>query len=112
MTDDLDFLVLIAHGTAEPAFGRHAFHLAAAAAAFGKSVGLYFAVEGTTWLSDAVPGDVTGQLDELRALGVAVYACPASLSEHDLVQETHAYSLLGAAAAVRLAHRARTVVSL
>ena len=60
MTDEPDFLVLLAHGTAEPAFARHAFHLAAAAAALGRSVGLYFAVEGTTWLSDAVPPAVTG----------------------------------------------------
>ena len=110
--DEPDFLVLLAHGTAEPAFARHAFHLAAAAAALGRSVGLYFAVEGTTWLSDAVPPAVTGQLEELRELGVVMYACPASLSEHGLVQETDAYSLLGAAAAVRLATRARTMVSL
>ena len=112
MTDELDFLVLIAHGTAEPAFARHAFHLAAAAAALGRSVGLYFAVDGTTWLSGAAPQDITGQLEELRELGVAMYACPASLSQHGLVQETDAYSLLGAAAAVRLAHQAKTMVSL
>jgi predicted peroxiredoxin len=112
VTDELDFLVLIAHGTAEPAFARHAFHLAAAAAAFGKSVGLYFAVEGTTWLSDAAPQDISSQLEELRELGVVMYACPASLSDHGLVQETDAYRLLGAAAAVRLANRAKTMVSL
>lgn len=112
VTDEPDFLVLIAHGTDQPAFARHAFHLAAAAAALGRSVALYFAADGTTWLSEGVPQDITGQLEELRELGVVMYACPASLSDHGLVQETDAYSLLGAAAAVRLATRAKTMVSL
>ena len=52
MSEQHDLLVLLTHGTEEPAFAAHAIHLAAAAAALGHSVGIYLAVRGTTWLSE------------------------------------------------------------
>ena len=84
----------------------------AAGSAPGHTVGLYLAVEGTTWLSDRTPRDLAIELDELRGLGVVVHACPRSLAGRGLVPDADAYRPLGATAAVRLAHRARTLVSL
>jgi predicted peroxiredoxin len=112
VNEDHDLLVLLAHGTDEPAFAAHAIHLAAAAAALGNSVGIYLAVKGTTWLSETAPQDVAAELEELRAMGVAVYACPRSLAENDVTPKVGAYRPLGATAAVRLARRAGTTLSL
>lgn len=111
MSDGLDLLILLAHGTSAPAFAAHAFHLAAAGASLGRAVGLYLAVEGTTWLSEEAPRDPAEQLEELRELGVLVYACPNSLTQHGITPGVDACTLLGATA-VRLLHRATTVVSL
>ena len=107
-----DLLVLLSHGTEEPAFAAHAIHLAAAAAALGHSVGIYLAVRGTTWLSETAPQDLTAELEELRTLGVAVYACPRSLADNDLTPSAGAYRPLGATAAARLLRLTRTTVSL
>ena len=112
MSEEHDLLVLLAHGTDEPAFAAHAFHLAAAAAALGQSVGIYLAVKGTTWLGETAPPDVAGELEELRAMGVAVYACPRSLADNDLTPSAGAYLPLGATAAARLLRLAGATVSL
>ena len=112
MSEEHDLLVLLAHGTDEPAFAAHAFHLAGAAAALGHSVGIYLAVKGTSWLSETAPRDVAGELEELRAMGVTVYACPRSLADNDVAPSADSYRPLGATAAVRLARKAGTTLSL
>lgn len=112
MAEEHDLVVMLTHGTAQPDFGAHAFHLAAAGAALGRSVGLYLAVEGTSWLSDAAPADLAAELRQLRELGVVVYACPRSLDDQCVTPEDGACLPLGATAFVRLALRSTTVVSL
>lgn len=106
-----DLLLLVAHGGAEPAFATHALHLAGAAAALGDSVGLYFAGDGVSWLL-AEPAGAAGRLAELAEAGVAVYACPGSLTDHGVTPALAGWQRLGAAAAVELAHAARLVLSL
>jgi predicted peroxiredoxin len=112
VSDDLDLLILLAHGTAAPAFAAHAFHLAAAGAALGHAVGLYLAVDGTAWLADEAPLGTAERLDELRELGVVIYACPASLSERGIAATDGICLPLGATAAARLVRRAGAVMSL
>lgn len=103
---------MLTHGVDAPGYAAHALRLATAAVALGDRVVVYLAVAGAAWLGDEVPAGWSGSLAEARQAGVSLCVCPTSLAELGLSLAIPQAHLCGAVAAVELARRARTVISL
>lgn len=113
MNDDgLDLLVMLAHPVSEPDRAAHALRLLGAALALGDVAALYLVAGGVTLLGPDAPEELHSTMDMLRDLELTVYACPTALADHALTPSGDTFQVLGAAAAVELAHHARLVLSL
>lgn len=110
--EQIDLLIVLAHPVSEPDHAAQALRLLGAGLAMGDVAALYLTAGGATLLGPDSPQELRDTLDMLRDLELAVYACPTALADHGLTPDQGSYQVLGAAAAVELAHRARLVLSL
>ena len=109
---DIDLLVMLANPVSKPDRAAHALRLLGVALAMGDVAALYLVAGGVTLLGPDVPHELRDTMDMLRELELAVYACPTALADHALTPDRDSFQVLGAAAAVELAHHARLVMSL